>query len=575
MELSALTIPEDLSALSDAELAALAAEAAERAEILNDPEHEAVAALGAAEQVTLMENVLTVGEAIDTELAARETARAEQQQILDETRARLAARINPVEDPPADPAADPADPADPVEPAAADPDPTPVDPAADPAPVEPVVAAGAAPNRALRRAAARRQAAADPTDDTAKDLGPKIIALRGDPGNFEPGDNLTLKQVAALATTAWNRSHVVDGPAQDMPLARIKIDTPAERTLIDGDEAGNYRKIQDVVGPEALVASGGLCAPVEPYYDLALLATEATPVIDSLPRFAAERGGIRFMTPPTLASVTTAVGKMTAANDALGGTNATKTCQTIPCPAQTQVVIQAIYHCLSFGNMGARAWPELVEQFTGLTMAAHARVRETAALDAIAAGSTAVTAGAIGGAVNTLLGQVIVAADGMRNRQRMDPNAVLRGYFPTWTLGLLLTDLIRGQFDRFSRDKAGVAALLREMAGVEATFYMDGATAGGQVMGAQAGGALNSYPANVRWYLFPEGTWLRLDAGELDLGIVRDSVLNATNDFQMFGEVFENFANIGVESIAINSTAVCASGAVTAPGSAPSCPISY
>jgi hypothetical protein len=556
-----LVIPEDLTALSDEELAALAAEATERAEALNDPEHAETAELSGDAAVALINDVLAADEKITAELASRAEAKAENDRILAETRERLAARLNPPD--PADPAADPADPA------AGDP------PAADPVPAEPITA-GATRNTALTRAAARRRATEnEPNSPAASDMGPKIRALKGLPGVFEHGENVTLKQVAQLATDSWNRSHTTDGPAQDMPLARIVIDTPDERVLREGDEIGNFTKIQNVVGHQALVASGGLCAPVEPYYDLQLLATEVTPVIDSLPRFGAERGGIRFMTPPTLASVTTGVGVKTAANDALGGTNATKTCQTIPCPAQTQVVIQAIYHCLTFGNMGARTWPELVEQFTGLTMASHARVRETAALDAIAASSTAVTAGAIGGAVNTLLAQVIVAADGLRGRHRMSPDAIFRGIFPFWTLGLLLTDLIRGQFDRFSRDKQGVSAMLRELAGVEATFYMDGPTGGGQVLGAQSTGALNNYPANVRWYLFPEGSWIRLDGGELDIGLVRDSVLNATNDFQMFGEVFEAFAMIGVESLAINSTAVCASGAVTEPSAAPSCPISY
>lgn len=40
------------------------------------------------------------------------------------------------------------------------------------------------------------------------------------------------------------------------------------------------------------------------------------------------------------------------------------------------------------------------------------------------------------------------------------------------------------------------------------------------------------------------GTFLYVDAGQLDLGIVRDSHLNAANDFQLFGETFENVAKI-------------------------------
>lgn len=38
---------------------------------------------------------------------------------------------------------------------------------------------------------------------------------------------------------------------------------------------------------------------------------------------------------------------------------------------------------------------------------------------------------------------------------------------------------------------------------------------------------------------FQEGTFLYIDGGTLELGIVRDSVLTATDDFQIFGETYE------------------------------------
>ena len=53
----------------------------------------------------------------------------------------------------------------------------------------------------------------------------------------------------------------------------------------------------------------------------------------------------------------------------------------------------------------------------------------------------------------------------------------------------------------------------------------------------------------------------------LELGIVRDSVLNATNSYQIFGESWENAAGIGVESLWITST-VCPDGSVTTPATA-------
>lgn len=41
------------------------------------------------------------------------------------------------------------------------------------------------------------------------------------------------------------------------------------------------------------------------------------------------------------------------------------------------------------------------------------------------------------------------------------------------------------------------------------------------------------------WGSGPYGTFIYLDGGKLDLGLVRDSTLQSSNDFRVFGEVFE------------------------------------
>ena len=65
----------------------------------------------------------------------------------------------------------------------------------------------------------------------------------------------------------------------------------------------------------------------------------------------------------------------------------------------------------------------------------------------------------------------------------------------------------------------------------------------------------------MQWALYIEGTFLHLDAGVLELGVVRDSTLNSTNDYQVFGETFENVARIGPTQSALWFTStVCPSG---------------
>jgi hypothetical protein len=89
---------------------------------------------------------------------------------------------------------------------------------------------------------------------------------------------------------------------------------PEERILTQ-DAESNWAKVQAVTGPEALVASGGHSAPFEVKYDIFGLGTTARPLRDALPKFQADRGGIRFVTPPVLSSYANAVGIWTAAND--------------------------------------------------------------------------------------------------------------------------------------------------------------------------------------------------------------------------------------------------------------------
>ncbi len=47
---------------------------------------------------------------------------------------------------------------------------------------------------------------------------------------------------------------------------------------------------------------------------------------------------------------------------------------------------------------------------------------------------------------------------------------------------------------------------------------------------------MNEWPTKVIAYLFPAGSLMMLDGGRLDLGIVRDSALNAASDYEIFFE---------------------------------------
>jgi hypothetical protein len=420
-----------------------------------------------------------------------------------------------------------------------------------------------------------------------------LVATAGAPG-MAPGEEYPDARALAQAMIDKRRSfgNIADGTeGEKVPIMRANWSDryPSERRLSRDDvlnddviaEALDPRQIRHYFEqrrkeePNALVASGGLCAPVTPYYQLAMVSGTDRPVRAALPSFNADRGGIRYARPATLASITTGVGTMTAANDALGGTFATKTCQVVDCPPFQETDVAILYHCLQFGNLGARTFPERVTQWNSLVMSAHARLAESALLTGIDTASTQVTAAnAQGLGVSAeLFSQIRAAAAGMRSRHRMATNAVLRLMLPWWAVYEIISDTYRGAFERWDVDAAKVISLLRDI-DVEPTFYIDGAAGKGQVFGAQTAAGLVPFPTTINWFLFPEGSFLYLDGGTLELGLVRDSVLNKTNDFQIFGETFENVAFVGVESLSVVST-VSDCGVVVAAKTGITCPIAY
>jgi hypothetical protein len=68
-----------------------------------------------------------------------------------------------------------------------------------------------------------------------------------------------------------------------------------------------------------------------------------------------------------------------------------------------------------------------------------------------------------------------------------------------------------------------------------------------------ARGKLPPLPAEPPLISAAQGTFLYLDGGTLDLGLIRDSTLNATNNFEIFAETFENIARIDGRPLTITT----------------------
>ena len=368
------------------------------------------------------------------------------------------------------------------------------------------------------------------------------------PGYTAGSEVSDMKEVAALmAKRLHGFRNVNGGNGEQHIVASFATSFPEERTLTN-DVESNWAKIQAVTSPEALVASGGHAAPFEVKYDIFGLGTTARPVRDSLAKFQANRGGIRFVTPPVLSSYANAVGVWTNATDTNPGTE-TKLSLTVSAAAEQTVATDAVTLQMQFGNLATRAYPELIARHNELGLIQHAREAEQYLLGKISTASTAVTTTSLIGFGRDFLVQMGRAAAAYRSRHRLEVDAPLRAIIPSWVKDAMAADLALAMPGDSTLNAYG------EIEGYVASRNVNLTSAIDQnVFGAQTTGALNEFADSFTWYLFAEGSFLFLEGGTLDLGIVRDSTLVGTNDYKMFVETFEGVAFVGVESLAITST---------------------
>jgi hypothetical protein len=382
---------------------------------------------------------------------------------------------------------------------------------------------------------------------------PVAITAGADIPGYTAGS--TINDMYEVAQAMEKRIHslrrVNGGDGEQHIVASVTTQYGEDRMLTT-DAESNQAKIDAVVGQEALVASGGHAAPFEVKYDIyGIGSTTVRPVRDSLPKFQADRGGIRFVTPPSFAAGTyaDAVGIWTAATDTAPYAN-TKTSLTVSAAQEQTVSTDAVTLQLQFGNLMTRAYPELIARHNELALVQHAREAEQNVISKIGNASTAVTTTSLIGFGRDFLVQIRRAAVAYRSRHRIDPKTQLNAIIPAWVYDAMAADLTLSMpgDGTLSVSEAEINGYL---ANSNVTLV---ASPDATVFGSQGASALLEFPDSFDWYLFAEGSFLFLDGGTLDLGIIRDSTLVGTNDYKMFIETFENVAFVGIESLKITST---------------------
>lgn len=308
---------------------------------------------------------------------------------------------------------------------------------------------------------------------------------------------------------------------------------------------------------DALLAGGGWCAPSEIRYDLFNISDQPSGLVD-LPTVGVSRGGIQFPVSPSIADVFYTSGASNAASG-LGGfafpfSNASdpwlwseaddiatvtgstnKPVLRVPCSSFSTQRLEAYGLTLTAGNLTDSAYPEATANFLRLLRNAYAHTVNARLISLMAAASTAV-GGTLGtanaGAFQTVMNAVGLAATDYRNKYAMRDDAVLEVVFPFWVQEVLRADLAW----RVYGDNSMLAVTDQEIRshfadrGVAVQFVSDWQVRGSSQFGNTTG-ALTAWPSTVQCMIYAAGTFLHGTGLSLDLGVIRDSVLNAENDF--------------------------------------------
>jgi hypothetical protein len=338
----------------------------------------------------------------------------------------------------------------------------------------------------------------------------------------------------------------------------------------------------------ALVATGGICLPTNVDYSVPTWSSTDRPLRDALPAFQATRGGIQFVTPPDIGTVSlqggtasgsgVATGIWTEATDA-NPAGATKPVWQVACGSPVQVYVDAIPTRVQFGNMQSRFAPEQIAANTEQAIAAAAREADLNLLAKMYNASNQVLASQFLGATRDILASVDLIAPQYRYSHRYPKGIGLTAVFSEWTADLIRADLARelahdnaGSVDVFAITDAQIEGWFTAR-GIDVVWTMDSLQAGTYGQGGHAipnqywpkftAGNKPQWPGQtsdgtfvLSWLLFVSGSFQFLDGGRLDLGVVRDSVLDATNDYETFVETFEGIAFRGNEVYQIQSTVV-------------------
>lgn len=386
---------------------------------------------------------------------------------------------------------------------------------------------------------------------TISDLGTALIRRHR---NLSPGEQAEVR--SSVARTSWSEQNALQAGMGEQDAGETILQMQHR-----WQAEARQRLDQIIAGrPAALQAATGICGPAEPYYDQYTVIGSDGQI--GVPTLGARRGKVTV--PDSLSFLDfdgeNGVAFPYTSDDGAAGSKQ-KECLTIVCDTPASFEVIAYSTCLTYSNFMGQFYGERVAAAGLTSLAAHTHRVNGQLFDdvvaiAVADGTSYGTADNNGGAIVQLGSNLVFHAALLRSKYRMPLGAVVDVQLPHWVLDALFADaLARDSTSSFSGIAAQFVSFCAER-GVNINWVHD--------WQALASISPGYFPTTVDALMWPAGSVVRLTGETLDLGVVRDSTLNAGNEFQTFVETFDGIAKIGHEITLIDGITICPTGSTGA-----------
>jgi len=414
-------------------------------------------------------------------------------------------------------------------------------------------------------------------------VAPKVAAPAQKLAVTASGNGQELTSLEALSQAFMDKANNIPSTALGREAPRHKVASIRNQFDHTADDRTGPFVVQEIMERlreeklPALTAGGGWCAPNEIRYEFFNIAEAPMGVLD-LPTVGVTRGGLQWPVSPAIGDVFFQAGGSNPASG-FGGFafpfantsdpwlwseaddqatvtgSVNKPTLRVPCSTFTSGRLEAYGLTLTAGNLTDSAYPEQTQNFLRLLRAAYAHAinaRLISLVDTAAGSTNAIGAVTTDGPSARIPSALAMAATDYRSRYAMRTDSVLEVVIPYWVREVIRADLaLRNSLsmDLLSVSDAEIDSLF-SVRNVRIQWVDDY-----QVRGSGSASAVGTptvelnWPVSVNFLIYAAGTFLHGQGMSLDLGVVRDSVLNAENDFTAaWAEETHMIAKVGHEA---------------------------